>query len=108
MSSHNVRHVRETSQQTNGIVTDPSDHVSDPISFSQELMDKIEAAMVRYRASDTASAAEAFTEETIQELRGNLTTCVALGDERVSLALQTYELVRVNLLPMHSFHLFWN
>ena len=51
--------------------------------------------MIRYRTADAASAAEAFTEDAIQELRGNLTTCVALGDEKVSLALQTYELVRI-------------
>jgi hypothetical protein len=60
---------------------------------SQQLLDKVEAAMVRYRTSDAASAAEIFTDDAIQDLRNNLTTCVALGDERVSLALQTYELV---------------
>lgn len=50
--------------------------------------------MVRYRTADAASASEAFTDDAIMELRGNLTSCVALGDEKVSLALQTYELVR--------------
>lgn len=69
-----------------------------------ELMDKIEAAMIRYRASDPANAADTFTEETIQELRSNLTTCVALGDERVSLALQTYEMVRLYFLAIRIRH----
>ena len=50
--------------------------------------------MVRYRTADATSAAEMFTEDAVQDLRTNLTTCVALGDERVSLALQAYELVR--------------
>lgn len=59
--------------------------------------------MIKYRTADATTAAEAFTEDTIQELRGNLSSCVALGDERVSLALQTYELVRKNLLL--QFHL---
>lgn len=59
-----------------------------------ELLDKVEAAMARYRNADLTGSSDTLTEDAIQELRGNLSTCVALGDERVSLALQTYELVR--------------
>jgi hypothetical protein len=60
--------------------------------------------MMRYRTAEAAGSADTLTEEAIQELRGNLTNCVALGDERVSLALQTYELVRIQLISILMLH----
>lgn len=58
--------------------------------------------MLKYRNSDGTGVNEMFTEDAIQELRANLNTCVSLGDERVSLALQTYELVRLFLLKKYN------
>lgn len=44
---------------------------------------------------------DAYPDDTVKRLRTNLQTCMELGDEKVALAVQTYELVCT--LEDHSF-----
>ena len=49
--------------------------------------------MVAYQSSNKKNLKELFTDEQIQQMREELENCVSYCDEKVSLAVQTYDLV---------------
>jgi hypothetical protein len=52
--------------------------------------------MVAYQSSNKKNLKELFTDEQIQQMREELENCVSHCDEKVSLAVQTYDLVRIS------------
>lgn len=60
---------------------------------SQEIVDKIEICIEEYRNNGQSKFDDILTEEEIEKLRDELKEACLLGDEKVSLAAQTYEMV---------------
>ena len=50
--------------------------------------------MVAYQSGNKKNLKELFTDEQIQQMREELENCVSHCDEKVSLAVLTYDLVR--------------
>eukprot|EP00029_Vermamoeba_vermiformis_P013666 TRINITY_DN8591_c0_g1_i1.p1 TRINITY_DN8591_c0_g1~~TRINITY_DN8591_c0_g1_i1.p1 ORF type:complete len:236 (+),score=81.04 TRINITY_DN8591_c0_g1_i1:52-759(+) len=54
---------------------------------------RVEEMMVAYQSGNKKNLKELFTDEQIQQMREELENCVSHCDEKVSLAVQTYDLV---------------
>jgi hypothetical protein len=60
---------------------------------TKETSTQVEEMMVAYQSSNKKNLKELFTDEQIQQMREELENCVSHCDEKVSLAVQTYDLV---------------
>src|SRR5690242_10226481 len=59
-----------------------------------ELISKIDVYCNNYQKSNKKNMAELYPDATIKELRQDLQSCIEYADEKVAVAVQTYELVR--------------
>lgn len=58
-----------------------------------ELIDKIEKAIKIYNQNGKRVAKDMIDERSVKQIRSDIKTCLEYGDEKVALAVQTYELV---------------
>lgn len=58
-----------------------------------ELIDKIEKSVKVYNQNGKRAARELNDERSVKHIRSDIKTCLEYGDEKVALAVQTYELV---------------
>lgn len=61
------------------------------------MIDKIERSVKVYNQNGKRAAKELSDERSVKHIRGDIKTCLEYGDEKVALAVQTYELVCVIL-----------
>jgi uncharacterized protein Smg (DUF494 family) len=59
---------------------------------SQELIEKIERFTTTYSQANARNARE-YSKDTVRQIREDLQTCIQYADEKVNLAVQTYDLV---------------
>jgi hypothetical protein len=64
-----------------------------PFSAPAGLMVDVEQYISDFQRSNHQKITDQYPEDTVKRLRTNLQTCMELGDEKVALAVQTYELV---------------
>ena len=81
------------------------------MTFHTELCDKIEKAIKIYNQNGKRAAKDLIDDRSVKHIRGDIKTCLEYGDEKVALAVQTYELVcifsislifRANIGPKNS------
>mmetsp|Transcript_25272 Transcript_25272/g.28103 ORF Transcript_25272/g.28103 Transcript_25272/m.28103 type:complete len:218 (+) Transcript_25272:110-763(+) len=60
---------------------------------SQDLMDKIESYTQSYQLSNKRNMEDHLSQTTLAQIRKDLDTCMEYGDEKISIAVQTYDMV---------------